>query len=103
MTKPTELQRRSGSGPDIAPGTSADNSSPPLHPLRPGDREPTTYFELQRKGLSSDPDSLRGISAEIPPLPPSSPWASDPVPDEPLIDRSDDGDEMGVEIDQLNR
>ena len=52
---------------------------------------------------SSDPDSLRGISAEIPPLPPSSPWASDPVPDEPLIDRSDDGDEMGVEIDQLNR
>jgi hypothetical protein len=58
---------------------------------RPGDREPATYHQLQRRGLSSDPDPrLQGTSADIPPLPPSSPWASDPVGPEPPIDRTED-------------
>jgi hypothetical protein len=68
--------------------------------LRPGDREPVTYFELERR-KTADPNEPP--SGAIPPLPSSSPWARDPVPDEPTIDRSEDGDgdTMGVDINQL--
>jgi hypothetical protein len=59
---------------------------------KPGDREPVTYWELERRRSSSDPDHLTGISADLPPLPPSSPWAADPVPPEEPIDRREDGD-----------
>jgi hypothetical protein len=48
--------------------------------LRPGDRAPTTLYELARKGL--DP-LAPPVTTAIPPLPPSSPWCSDPVPPEP--------------------
>jgi hypothetical protein len=100
MTKPP-LPRRTGSDPDNLPGISADDSSPPRHPSRPGDREPTTYFELQRRSLSSDPDIAPRTDAKLPPLPSSSPWASEVVGPEPPIDRSEDGDVMGTPIDQL--
>jgi hypothetical protein len=99
--KDTELQRRSGDAPVLGSGTSADTSSPPLHPSH-AEREPVTYFELQRRQLSSDPADSGGTSADLPPLPPSSPWAGpDPVGPEPTIDRSEDGDVMGTPIDQL--
>jgi hypothetical protein len=93
MTHPKELQRRPGSDPDIAPGISADISPPPLHPLRPGDREPVTYFELERRKIA---DPNEPPSDTIPPLPPSSPWASDPVGPEPTIDRTEDGDTINI-------
>jgi hypothetical protein len=97
MTKPqdTELQRRPSADPVLGRGTSADHLQPPL---RPGDREAVTYFELEqrRRSLSDDPVPPSGISADIPPLPASSPWASDPVPDEPTIDRTEDGDTINI-------
>jgi hypothetical protein len=101
-TKPQdhELQRqRSGGDSGIGPGVSADTSSPsPLHPSH-AEREPVTYFELQRRS-NADPGETPTGNA-IPSLPPSSPWHSDPVPPEPTIDRSEDGDVMGTPIDQL--
>jgi hypothetical protein len=65
--------------------------------------EATTYFQLQRNrdGLPEPGESKP--APVMPPLPPSSPFASDPCGDEPPVDRSDDGDQMGIEIDQLNR
>jgi hypothetical protein len=56
-------------------------------PLRPGDREPQTYFEI---GNREQPDQAKP-SSSVPRLPDSSPW-SDPKnfgPDEPPIDGSD--------------
>ena len=54
--------------------------------------EVTTYFQLQRNR-----DGLPEIGESkpvpvMPPLPPTSPWHRDPVPDEPTIDRREDGD-----------
>jgi hypothetical protein len=98
MNKPKELQRRAGRISDDAPGVRADNSSP--SPLRPGDREPTTYFELERQKIA---DPNEPPSGAVPPLPSSSPWHRDLVPDEPPIDRTEDGDSMGVAIDDLSR
>jgi hypothetical protein len=66
--------------------------------------EPISYFELQRRrdGIP-EPGEARG-DIPPPPLPTTSPWGSGPQPgDEPPVDRSDDADVMGVEIDQLNR
>jgi hypothetical protein len=34
-------------------------------------------------------------------LPPTSPWHHDPCGPEPLVDRSEDSDVMGVAIDHL--
>jgi hypothetical protein len=99
--KDNELQRRAGSTPVLGSGQSADRLPSPLHPTRPGDREPVSYFELQRRSLNSDPDIAPRTDAKLPPLPSSSPWAKDPVPDEPTIDRTEDGDVMGVDINQL--
>ena len=50
--------------------------------------EATTYFQLQRNrdGLPEPGESKP--APVMPPLPPSSPFASDPVGPEPLIDRS---------------
>jgi hypothetical protein len=96
--KDNELQRqRSGGDSGIGPRVSADTSSPsPLHPTP--DPEPSTYFEIEQRRLHNPGEDKVGA---LPPQPPTSPWATDPVPDEPTIDRSDDGDVMGVPIDQL--
>jgi hypothetical protein len=61
--------------------------------------EPTSYFTLEARRQNRD----RLGGEPLPKLPKSSPWSSDPCGDEPTVDRSDDGDQMGVEIDQLNR
>jgi hypothetical protein len=88
--KDTELQRRSGSDdPVLGSGTSADRP-----PLRPGDREPVTFFELARRS-NADLGETPTDNA-IPSLPPSSPWHHDPVPDEPTIDRTEDGDTINI-------
>jgi hypothetical protein len=84
-----ELQRRrSGSGPVLGSGTSAD--SPRLPSLHPSD-EPSTYFEIEQRRLDNPGEDKVGV-VTMPQLPPTSPWAGDPVPDEPLIDRSEDSD-----------
>jgi hypothetical protein len=91
MTKPqdTTLQRRSGRSP-VGGGFSADTSSPPLHPSD----EPSTYFEIEQRRLHNPGEDKVG---NLPPQPPTSPWARDPVPDEPLIDRSiEDGDTIDI-------
>jgi hypothetical protein len=68
------------------------------------DDRPLTYHELQRR-LSANPElgpsPIKPGDEPLPPLPPESPWAGDPVPDEPLIEG--DSNTMGVPIDQLNR
>jgi hypothetical protein len=66
--------------------------------LRPGDRAPISYFELQRQGLT---DFAEGAGDDIPMLPSSSPWHSDPVGQEPFI--TGDANVMNIEIDKLNR
>jgi hypothetical protein len=50
--------------------------------------EPTSYFllEQRRRALENEAE----ISLVYPPLPASSPWASDPVGKEPLINREED-------------
>jgi hypothetical protein len=60
----------------------------------------STYFEYERQRILGPGEDK--IGSDIPPLPPESPWAAENQP-EPTIDRSDDGDTMGVEIDLLNR
>jgi hypothetical protein len=63
--------------------------------------EVTTYFELQRNrdGLPEPGESKP--APVVPRLPPTSPWHHDPCGDEPLVDRSEDSDVMGVAIDHL--
>ena len=63
--------------------------------------EATTYFQLQRNrdGLPEPGESKP--APVMPPLPPTSPWHHDPCGDEPLVDRSEDSDVMGVAIDHL--
>jgi hypothetical protein len=96
--KDNELQRRSGSDPVLPSGARADISSPPLHPVPD---EPTTYFEIERRKSAAPEIGGDKIGGDLPPMPASSPWAGDPVPDEPTIDRREDGDIMGTPIDQL--
>jgi len=66
--------------------------------------EVTTYFELQRNrdavGEEEKPGESKPAPA-VPALPPTSPWHHDPCGDEPLVDRSEDSDVMGVAIDHL--
>jgi hypothetical protein len=63
--------------------------------------EVTTYFQVQRNrdGLPEPGESKP--APVMPPLPPTSPWHHDPCGDEPLVDRSEDSDVMGVAIDHL--
>jgi hypothetical protein len=70
------------------------------------DDRPLTYFELQRR-LSANPElgpsPPKPGDEQLPPLPPDSPWAGDPVGPEPLINRTEDGDTTGssmTEVDQ---
>jgi hypothetical protein len=72
-------------------------------PARPGDREPVTYFELQRRRDNTpEPGEATGDDiAKLPPLPASSPWSSaNVIPDEPLVDRTQDSDVLGYAVDQ---
>jgi hypothetical protein len=58
-------------------------------PTIPTDREPVTYFELQRR-RDRTPEPGESNGGDIPKLPADSPWASDPCGPEPLIDRTED-------------
>jgi hypothetical protein len=67
---------------------------------RPGDREPISYFEMERRRRQLD-EPGENEPGDVPALPPSSPWSSaNVIPDEPLIDRREDGDTTGFPIDQ---
>jgi hypothetical protein len=57
---------------------------------RPGDREPTTYFEIEQR-KRSEPDEAEPTK-HYPKLPKNNPWAADLCGDEPLIDRREDAD-----------
>ena len=63
-----------------------------MNKQRPGDREPTTYFEIeQRKRLNPEPGEDKSDAVpQYPKLPKNNPWASDLVGPEPLIDRTED-------------
>jgi hypothetical protein len=64
------------------------------------DDEPKTLFELQRR-RDQIPELREGeINGKVPQLPASSPWACDPVPPEPSIDRREDGPTVNIEEDQ---
>jgi hypothetical protein len=65
---------------------------PELTQLKPGEREPVTYFELQRRADAKPEIGGESPATAFPPLPPTSPWHHDPVPAEPLIDRTEDAD-----------
>jgi hypothetical protein len=62
--------------------------------------EPISLFELERRqrsnpehrGQYGGEDPGKTIDEAFPHLPPSSPWSSDPVPPEELIDRTEDSD-----------
>jgi hypothetical protein len=76
-----------------------------MQPPKPDDsREPVSYFQLQRRRDGLPEPGEEKVSSDIsqlPPLPPSSPWSSaNVIPDEPLVDRSEDGDVTGFPIDQ---
>jgi hypothetical protein len=69
-----------------------------------GTRPATTYYQIQKQ-RDATPESGEATSddiASLPPLPQSSPWSGDQLP-EPTIDRTEDGDFVGIPIDQLNR
>jgi hypothetical protein len=69
---------------------------------KPDDPEPSTYFEIEQRRLNNPGESKVGSDvSQLPPQPSGSPWSEDPVPPEPPIDRSEDGDVMGTAIDQL--
>jgi hypothetical protein len=54
--------------------------------------EATTYFQLQRNRDGIPEPGEEKVAPAMPALPASSPWHHDPVPDEPTIDRREDGD-----------
>jgi hypothetical protein len=56
---------------------------------QPGDREPISLFELERRRRHLEPGEGT-ISDNFPKLPATSPWSSDPVGDEPTINREED-------------
>jgi hypothetical protein len=62
-----------------------------MNKQKPGDQtqEPTSYFLLERRRRQLDEDK-GSITDDYPQLPASSPWSRDPVPAEPLIDRTED-------------
>jgi hypothetical protein len=65
--------------------------------------EVTTYFQLQRNRDGLPEPGEEKPAPVMPPLPPSSPWHHDPVPDEPTIDRTEDAATGGpniLEVDQ---
>jgi hypothetical protein len=65
--------------------------------------EVTTYFQVQRN-RDSVSEAGEAKPGDVPKLPASSPWSGENVlPDELPIDRSEDSDQMGIPIDQLNR
>jgi hypothetical protein len=79
-------------------------SPSPIRPSNANDPvEPISYFELQRRRDGLPEPGEEKPAPVMPALPTSSPWHHDPCGDEPSVDRSDDGDTMNVEIDQLNR
>ena len=55
----------------------------------PEDDTPKTWFEWEQRKVSR-PEVKGAINEALPPQPPNSPWAADPVGPEPLIDRTDD-------------
>ena len=63
--------------------------------------EVTTYFQIQRNRDGLPEPGEEKPATVMPPLPPTSPWHHDPCGDEPLVDRSEDSDVMGVAIDHL--
>jgi hypothetical protein len=64
-------------------------------PTKPPDAEPVAYSQLEQRRRLLDDETE--ISPVYPRLPSSSPWASDPVPAEPLIDRSEDSNNFQPE------
>jgi hypothetical protein len=56
---------------------------------RAGDREPTSYFQLERRRRQLD-EPGENEPGDFPALPETSPWSRDPVPDEPTINREED-------------
>jgi hypothetical protein len=68
----------------------------------PNDRddEPLTYFGFERRKRANPELGVGAISDNMkyPRLPETSPWASDPVPAEPSVDRSEDAS-IGVKTD----
>ena len=65
-------------------------SPSPIPPLEDDDPcSPVSYFTLEERRRSSD---LKLGGEPLPKLPTASPWHHDPVPDEPPVDRRDDGD-----------
>jgi hypothetical protein len=63
-------------------------SPSPIPPLDDDPHEPTAYFTLEQRRRSSD---TKPGGEKMPPLPASSPWSGDPVPQEPSINREEDG------------
>jgi hypothetical protein len=64
------------------------------------DDEPRSYFEFEKRKRANPELGVGAISGNIkyPRLPETSPWASDPVPQEPSVDRSEDAS-TGVKTD----
>jgi hypothetical protein len=61
---------------------------PPANISDDNPAEPVSYFTLEERRRSAD-TKLGG--EPLPPLP-ATHWSNDPVPDEPPVDRRDDGD-----------
>lgn len=51
---------------------------------------PQTLFEIARRRSNAPEPGEADLAESIPPQPPTSPWAHNLVPDEPLIDRTED-------------
>jgi hypothetical protein len=58
-------------------------------PTNSNEPEPVTYFQLEQRRRQLEPGEA--ISDDLPPLPASSPWSGDQLP-EPTVDRTEDGD-----------
>jgi hypothetical protein len=65
----------------------------PQKPATADDQEPSTFFEVEQRRRRHPELGVGEISGDMkyPRLPSNSPWASDPVPAEEPIDRSEDG------------
>jgi hypothetical protein len=64
-------------------------------PRNTDEPEPSTYFEIeQRRLVNPREEKVGGDISSLPELPATSPWSRDPVPDEPTIDRREDGDTL---------